>query len=368
MVHYPWISTQRVRVLTTRKDGGKEGPMNERKRRILQAIIDDYILTAMPVGSRTISRKYLQNISSATIRNEMSDLEELGYLMQPHISAGRVPNAKAYRLYVDMLMESGLIPSEEDEAAKDYYLRRVSHLEDVVKSTAQVLSDFTNYASLVMMPGQSELRIASLNLVPVSRAMALLVIVTDGGIIRDTMVNVSETLDADALYAISRMLTERFHGKTLDEVRRLLKEFAASASADPQVLSGIAELSEQMARQSATDTITVSGTHNILNFPEYQEADKARPVLSVLEDKERLMQLIKGAHGLNLTVHIGPETGIPEMRDCSIALAEYTLGQGHRGSIGIIGPTRMPYARVLNTLRLVGEALSLVLTGGEQTE
>ena len=342
--------------------------MNERKRRILQAVIDDYILTAMPVGSRTISRKYLQNISSATIRNEMSDLEDLGYLVQPHVSAGRVPNAKAYRLYVDMLMEAGLMPSVEDEAAREYYLNRVSHLEDVVKSTAQVLSDFTHYASLVMMPGQSDLRITNLHLVPVSRAMALLVIVTDGGIIRDTMVHVSEALDADGLYAISRMLTDRFAGKTLDEVRRQLREFAAGASADPQVLKGIAELSEQMARQSATDSITVSGTHNILNFPEYQEADKARPVLSVLEDKDRLMKLIKGADAIDLTVHIGPETGIPEMRDCSIALAEYTVGQGQKGAIGIIGPTRMPYARVLNTLNLVSEALSLVLTGSEQAE
>ncbi|MGI6687346.1 MAG: heat-inducible transcriptional repressor HrcA [Christensenellales bacterium] len=342
--------------------------MNERKRRILKAVIDDYILTATPVGSRTISRKYLKNISSATIRNEMSDLEELGYLMQPHVSAGRVPNAKAYRLYVDMLMETGLMPSAEDEAAREYYLSRVSHLEDVVKSTAQVLSDFTRYASLVMMPGQAELRIVNLHLVPVTRAMALLVIVTDGGIIRDTMVHVSEALDSDALYAISRMLTERFAGKTLREVRRKLSEFAAGASADPQVLKGIAELSEQMARQNATDTITVSGTHNILNFPEYQEAEKARSVLCVLEDKERLMKLIKGADSIDMTVHIGPETGIPEMRECSIALAEYTVGQGQKGAIGIIGPTRMPYARVLNTLRLVSEALSLVLTGGEQAE
>ena len=187
--------------------------MNERKRRILQAVIDDYIQTAMPVGSRTISRKYLKNISSATIRNEMSDLEELGYLVQPHVSAGRVPNAKAYRLYVDMLMDAGLMPSAEDEAAKDYYLQQVSRLEDVVKSTAEVLSDFTRYACLVMMPGQAELRIATLHLVPVSRAMALLVIVTDGGIIRDTMVHVSEALDADALYAISRMLPSASAGR-----------------------------------------------------------------------------------------------------------------------------------------------------------
>ena len=258
--------------------------MEDRKKRILQAIIDDYVQTAVPVGSRTIARKYLSHLSSATIRNEMSDLEELGYLEQPHVSAGRVPNAKAYRLYVDMLLQGGLAQNEEDDEVRRNYLQRVSHLEDVVASTAQALSDFTRCASIVMMPRQEELRIATLQLVPVSRAMALLVIVTDGGIIRDTMVRVSEALDADALYAISRMLSERFSGRTLKEVQALLKEFAVHAPGDPQVLQGILDLSSHMERQNAADNLTVSGSHNILGFPEYQDADKARHLLCALED------------------------------------------------------------------------------------
>ncbi len=340
--------------------------MEDRKKRILQAIIDDYVQTAVPVGSRTIARKYLSHLSSATIRNEMSDLEELGYLEQPHVSAGRVPNAKAYRLYVDMLLQGGLAQNEEDDEVRRNYLQRVSHLEDVVASTAQALSDFTRCASVVMMPRQEELRIATLQLVPVSRAMALLVIVTDGGIIRDTMVRVSEALDADALYAISRMLSERFSGRTLKEVQALLKEFAVHAPGDPQVLQGILDLSSHMERQNAADNLTVSGSHNILGFPEYQDADKARHLLCALEDKDRLMSLIRDSGGLELTVHIGPENGIPEMSGCSVALAEYRLGRGRRGAIGIIGPTRMPYARVFSTLRLVSQALTGVLGGEEE--
>ena len=181
--------------------------IGERKERILRAIIDDYILTALPVGSRTISRKYETSLSSATIRNEMSDLEELGYLAQPHVSAGRVPSAKAYRLYVDELLEEKPLPA--DEAARAYFTERVRQMEDVVTSAAQAISEITRYTAVVMLPKQLELRVSCLQLVPMPRGAALLVIVTDTGAIRDTVIHVSESLDADALYAISRMLTER---------------------------------------------------------------------------------------------------------------------------------------------------------------
>ena len=336
--------------------------MEDRKKCILQAIIDDYILTAMPVGSRTISRKYLSHLSSATIRNEMSDLEELGYLSQPHISAGRVPNAKAYRLYVDMLMEENAKPADIDEQLRDNFLQRMGHLEDVVRNTAQALSEMTRYASLVMLPRQEELRITTLQLIPVSTGFALLVIVTDAGIIRDTVVSVSSQLDADALYAISRMLTERFAGRTLKDVQARLKEFAVNAPSDPQVLEGIMDLAGQMDKQNTQDNLTVSGTHNILGFPEYQDANKARQLLSALDDKERLLDLIRASGGDSVSVHIGPENGIKEMEGCSIVLCRYSLGRNQHGAIGLIGPTRMPYGRVLGTLSQISQAMSDILT------
>ena len=195
-------------------------PLDARKERILRAIIDDYILTAMPVGSRTVSRKYETSLSSATIRNEMSDLEELGYLAQPHISAGRVPSAKAYRLYVDGLLEENRVP--EDPQAREYFTRRVRQVEDVITSAAQAISEFTRYTAVVMMPKQLELRVSTLQLIPMPRGAALLVIITDTGAIRDTVIRVSENLDGDALYAISRMLTERLAGRTLQEVQEML--------------------------------------------------------------------------------------------------------------------------------------------------
>lgn len=332
--------------------------MDARKERILHAIIDDYILTAMPVGSRTISRKYETSLSSATIRNEMSDLEELGYLAQPHVSAGRVPSNKAYRLYVDQLLDKSSV--DEDQAARQYFSSRVRQMEDVITSAAQAISEITRYTAVVMMPKQLELRVSCLQLVPMPRGNALLVIVTDTGAIQDTVIRVSEKLDGDALYAISRSLTERLAGRTLQEVREMLGVYARMMGGDARVLEGVASLAAQMEKQSATDTLTVGGSHNILNYPEYSDVEKARSFLSALEEKERLLGLLSGSEGA-FTVRIGPETGIEEMADCSVVTASYRVGEGHRGAIGVIGPTRMPYEKVLSALSAIGSALSEML-------
>ena len=333
-------------------------PIDARKDRILRAIIDDYIQTALPVGSRTISRKYETNLSSATIRNEMSDLEELGYLDQPHISAGRVPSVKAYRLYVDELLEEDPLP--QDPKAREYFSQRVRQMEDVITSAAQAISEITRYTSIVMMPKQLELRVSCLQLVPMPRGAALLVIVTDSGAIRDTVIRVSESLDGDALYAISRMLTEHLAGRTLKEVQEMLGAYSRQGGADARVLQGIADLAAQMERQSATDTITVGGSHNILNYPEYSDVEKARAFLSLLEEKNRLMALLSGSDAA-FNVRIGPEMGMPEMADCSVVTASYQVGAGHHGFIGVIGPTRMSYRRVLASLGAIGSVLSELL-------
>ena len=333
-------------------------PIDARKERILRAIIEDYVLTAMPVGSRTISRKYETSLSSATIRNEMSDLEELCYLAQPHVSAGRVPSVKAYRLYVDeLLREEGVQP---DPQAREYFSHRVRQMEDVISSAAQAISDFTRYTAVVMMPKQLDLRVSCLQLVPMPRGSALLVIVTDTGAIRDTVIRVSESLDGDALYAISRMLTERLAGRTLQEVQEMLGAYSRQMGGDDRVIRGIADLASRMASQSATDTLAVGGSHNILNYPEYSDVEKARAFLSVLEEKQRLMALFSGEGG-TFDVRIGPETGVQELADCSVVAASYQVGAGHKGFVGVIGPTRMPYGRVLSALSAIGGVLSDML-------
>ena len=333
--------------------------MDARKFRILQAIIDDYILTAIPVGSRTISKKYEMGLSSATIRNEMSDLEELGYLDQPHVSAGRIPSAKAYRLYVDQLLERGIIPTGASENVHQYFDDRTRQMEDVINHAAKVLSGLTHYTALVLSPKGQELRIRNLQLVPVSSTHALVVIVTDGGIMRDSVVEVGPGLDADTLYAISRMLTERLSGMTLTEAQQALAQ-SGQMQQHRQLAGNIARFMEQ-AGSSTKAKLALGGPSNILNFPEYNDVEKAKGFLSVLETKDKLVDLLEKQGGMAFTVRIGPETGIPELSDCSLVTATYRLGDNNHGTIGVIGPTRMHYGQVLSILNAMGQQLSTLL-------
>lgn len=341
-------------------------PMDARKFRILQAIIDDYILTAIPVGSRTISKKYEMGLSSATIRNEMSDLEELGYLDQPHVSAGRIPSAKAYRLYVDQLLQNGAIRADDAASVRSYFGSRARQMEDVISRAAQVVSGLTHYTSVVMSPKGTELRIRNLQLVPVSSHSALLVIVTDGGIMRDTVIHVGGDLDADSLYAISRTLTERLSGHTLSEAQAMLAGATGTTQSRQAVLNGVSEFLDAVESDGAKTKLALGGTSNILNFPEYSDVEKAKGFLSVLETKDKLIKLMEGHGEMAFTVRIGPETGIPELEDCSLVTATYRMSDNTHGTIGVIGPTRMQYDRVLSVLSAMGEQLSNLL--GQEKE
>ncbi len=337
--------------------------IDERKFRILQAIIDDYILTAIPVGSRTISKKYETSLSSATIRNEMSDLEELGYLDQPHVSAGRVPSAKAYRLYVDQLLQQGKILKANPESIRGHFQDRARQMEDVIGHAAQVLSSLTHYTALVMSPKTPETRIRTIQLVPVTSSTALVVIVTDSGIVRDSIIRIGNDMDADALYSISRMLTNRLAGHTLSEAQQTLA--AQEPPAVQQVVASISDLIGDVQKQGAAGKLAVGGSSNILSFPEYSDVEKAKGFLSLLETKEKLLQLLEQDGEMAFTVRIGPETGIPELVDCSLVTASYRLGNQSHGTIGVIGPTRMQYGQVFGILRALGEHLSSLLKQDE---
>lgn len=335
--------------------------MDERKFRILQAIIDDYILTGVPVGSRTISKKYETSLSSATIRNEMSDLEELGYLDQPHVSAGRIPSAKAYRLYVDELLRSGQIPDADAKSIRGHFTRRMRHMEDVVEHAAKVLSSLTNYTALVMSPQGQTLRIRNIQLVPVTETSALVIIVTDGGIVKDAMIRIPEGLDGDALYAISRMLTEKLSGKEITEVARELGPETVGMQQSKQLLASIAQLAAQVEEEASTAQVMVGGGSKILSYPEYSDVEKARSFLSLLEAKDKLAQLLMGQGEMAFTVRIGPEVGIDGMQDISMVSATYAIGSHAQGTIGVIGPTRMHYSRVLSILSTMGKQLGDII-------
>ncbi len=330
--------------------------LDERKLRILSAIIDDYVETALPVGSRTITRRHDIGVSPATIRNEMSDLTALGYLDQPHVSAGRVPSCKAYRLYVDRLMAEWGGRRPLDETASRYFDEKAIQMEDVVKTAVQAVSSLTHLTAVAVLPGQPGMRISTLQLVPMPGESALLVIVTDSGIVRDTVIRVSSRLDMDALYAISRMLTESLAGHTLKEVQDMLDAYASRGSADQRVLMGVRDLAAQMARQASEDSVTVEGVHNILSYPEFSDLDRARAFLSTLETRERLISLMRES-SCDINVMIGSELGERDMEDCSVVNACFSYGSC-RGTLGVIGPMRMPYDRVIRILATISQRMT----------
>ena len=234
-------------------------PLNDRKFLILQAIIDDYITTAMPVGSRTISRKSGVGFSPATIRNEMSDLEELGYLDQPHTSAGRIPSVKAYRLYVDHLLKTARLSSDEREKMHEHLQRRSDQVEGVIRSAANVLSDATHYTSVIVAPKLGTLRIKHVQLVPVADRTALMIIVTNLGIVKDTVIHIPDGLDADHLYAISRMLTEKLAGKPLEAVRQSFSELLRDAEINRRLLGEALNVIEQKLESEDSSDVVIGG-------------------------------------------------------------------------------------------------------------
>lgn len=339
--------------------------MDDRKFMILQAIIDDYIMTAVPVGSRTISRKSGVGFSPATIRNEMSDLEELGYLAQPHTSAGRIPSAKAYRLYVDRLMKMVDLSEEDTERIQDHLNRRTAQMEEVIRQAAQTLSDVTHYTAVVSAPTMRGVTIKRIQLVPVTDDSALMVIVTSAGLVKERVIPVPDGADPDQLYRLSKMLTERLSGSTLQEAKEKLGELFSDLGEHHQMMVNVLGALDTQLGVDTNVPYVVGGRSNLLHYPEYSDVEKARNFLAVLESREKLAPLLRD-NGVEFTVRIGPENNMPEFSDCSVITATYRVGNNTTGTMGIIGPTRMNYARVVSVMNYMGRAISDMLSGEKE--
>ncbi|MGI6112897.1 MAG: heat-inducible transcriptional repressor HrcA [Mahellales bacterium] len=337
--------------------------LGERKLKILQAIIDDYINTAEPVGSRTIAKKYGIGISSATIRNEMSDLEEMGYLEQPHTSAGRIPSDKAYRLYVDKLMKATAPSKEQMAAIKEYYEKKLEETEKVIIQTAKVLSDLTNYTSLVLSPQLNKVVIRRIQLVAIDKGLALVVVVTSAGIVKDSIIRIPETVEPGDLEKISNMLTEKLNGHTIMESGLVLSQAMKSEFiVQRELVKRIADAINKSIFNPKYKDVYLWGATNIFNFPEYHDIVKAKTFLSILEEKPLLFDLMIRGIERDINITIGEENDVDEIKDCSIITATYKINDKTIGTIGIIGPTRMPYSNIISVIEHVEKKLSGILT------
>lgn len=343
------------------KDGDRV-ILGERKLRILQAIIDDYITTAVPVGSRTISKKYSMGLSSATIRNEMSDLEELGYLDQPHTSSGRIPSDKAYRLYVDQIMHVGRLSEDVIAGIGYYFNNRMTEIEDVIKQTAKVLSELTKYTSMVLAPQFQKVIIDEIRIVPVSEERALVVIMTDSGLIKDAVIKLPEGISTDNLARISRMLTEKLKQHNIDEIDNETIEEIKMKCIDAEFVPSILYVVQKSLKSLDDRDVVLDGASNILSYPEYSDIEKARSLLELLEEKDLLYDLLTDSIDCEINISIGSENKYKEIKDCSIVTATYKMGSQSLGSIGVIGPTRMNYGSVVSLLDCIRDNLTKILT------
>ena len=337
--------------------------LSERKRAILQAIIEDYIQTAEPVGSRNIAKNHDLGLSAATIRNEMADLEEMGYLDKPHTSAGRIPSEMGYRFYVDSLMHRYSLTMEEISNLQSSMDRKYSQLENVVSEISDIISKATNYPAIVELPMAQKSRLRSVKMMLIEKGSVLIVVVTDAGVVRNRNMKVSRDIDYEVVDSISEFLSGQLTGLSADDFTpaRLMLIYEAMASYGDFLKTVIEFVLECLGNSESR--VYIGGASNILNNPEFENIERAKEFLSFIDRRENvseMLNLLETADS-SISIKIGSENTAPEMRDTSLVVANYNVGGKLHGKIGIIGPKRMNYARVVSSLELINSQLSEIL-------
>lgn len=333
--------------------------LSERKIKILQAIIRNYLETGEPVGSRTISKYTDLNLSSATIRNEMSDLEELGYIVQPHTSAGRIPSDKGYRLYVDTMMDE---KEKELEELKEMMLEKEDKMEHLLKQVAKLLAINTNYASMISAPAihGTKLKFIQLSRVDVNQLLA--VVVVEGNVIKNNIIPTAEELDDETILKLNILLNTHLNGLAMEEINLgMISALKQQAGIHSNLVGDVIDAIAESIKADEDLEIYTSGTNNIFKYPELADQQKASEIINTFEEKQLLTELVQesladeGSTGIQ--VYIGDESPIQTMKDCSVVTATYELGEGMRGTIGIVGPKRMDYDKVVGTLKTITHQL-----------
>lgn len=337
--------------------------LTEREKAILQSLIDYYIATATPVGSRLIANKYKLGISPATIRNTMQDLEGMGLITHPHTSAGRVPTDKGYRVYVDTLLEPEELTSSEEEQIKSEIMIDYAAVEDLLEQTSRVLGMISNQLGVTIAPRFDQGILTHINLIPVAEKKILVVLAVKHGLIRTVLLEAESNLKTEALEKSASILNERLCGLTLGEIKDSMEQRLKEAStADPKLIRLFLESSENLLDFSETEQVHLGGTTNIVDQPEFKDREKLRSLIELIEQKRLLAELVS-AKGIKegITVTIGKEIERGEMQSCSLVTSSYNAGKVS-GTIGIIGPTRMRYAKLVSLVDYTAKLLSDILS------
>ena len=337
--------------------------LDDRKTRILNAIIKNYMETGEPVGSRTISKYTDLNLSSATIRNEMADLEELGYIVQPHTSAGRIPSDKGYRFYVDHLMEE---KNEEISDMKNFVIEHTEKMEQVLQQVAKILANNTNYATMVSAPSYHKNKVKFIQLSNVDENQILAVIVTEGNIVKNKIISVSESIDNETMLKLNFLLNANLNGLALQEINlQTISKLKEQAGIHSDIISDVLDTIAETMGAEDDIRIYTSGATNFFKYPELSDSEMASELISTFEEKQQLAGLVTenllDEENTGIQVYIGDESPIQTMKDCSVVTATYELGEGVRGTIGIVGPKRMDYEKVMNNLKTLKDSLEGII-------
>lgn len=321
--------------------------LSDRKKKVLNALVDSYITDAEPISSSAIKNKYMPDVSSATIRSELATLEELGYLVQPHVSSGRVPSAKAYRFYVDCLLsECG---DTDVDGLDETLKRRMSSVEELVRETAKTVSDVTNYTSLMVLSGADSLTVKEVKLVDLYDDSALVLVITDAGVIKDKTVAVPKDADGNYIELANRILNATFAGKSLAEI-------GSSAPVLEENIEGMKALVDEVIRllaeykRARESELYLEGADKIFQYPEARDVDNVRSFVSIISKKEKLHDLVAGDGDLEIDVKIG-EQASEDLKHMALVTARYSVDGREIGHVGVIGPERMDYKKVMSVLR-----------------
>ncbi|MCH5249099.1 MAG: heat-inducible transcription repressor HrcA [Lachnospiraceae bacterium] len=332
--------------------------LSDRKYKILQAIIRNYLETGEPVGSRTISKYTDLNLSSATIRNEMADLEELGYILQPHTSAGRIPSDKGYRLYVDQMMEE-----KEREVAemKEMLLEKEEKMDRLLKQAARLLANNTEYAAMISSPQYHRNKLKFIQLSRVDANQLLAVIVVEGNVIKNSILNVSKDLDDETLLKLNILLNTHLNGLSMEEINLgMIAAMKQQAGIHSEIVADVIDAVAEAIKADEDLEIYTSGAKNFFKYPELSDNQRASELITTFEEKQVLTELVQEKlddENTGIQIYIGDETPVQGMKDCSIVTATYELGEGMKGTIGIVGPKRMDYERVVSNLKMLKSQL-----------
>ena len=341
--------------------------------RILKAIVRNYLETGEPVGSRTISKLTDLKLSSATIRNEMADLEEMGLITQPHTSAGRIPTDAGYRLYVDDMLSSERRELQDERKElldmRELLVQRQDRLEIMLQKVAKTLAVSTNYASMISSPTTRSSKIKFIQLSQVDPHNVLAVIVIEGNLIRNKVIPVDEELSAENMLKLNMLLNTNLCGLAVEEITLgLIEGIKRNAGIHTAIINDVIDAAAEIVRSEEELKIYTSGANNIFKYPELADHQRASEIISDFEEKQALGSIVQetlaadGQKGIQ--VYIGDEMPVARMRDCSVVTATYELGEGMKGTIGIIGPKRMDYDKVVSVLQTIMNQLDALYKPG----